>query len=117
MKLIFAVSIACLFNLSGAILTKYLALAPVFSITFYIIASCLLFTLLARLIFWAQAGKKWQLSFIYPFLSVTYILAIPIGIILFSERPSFTKIIGGIIICTGVAVLSTTQHRNETNND
>lgn len=113
MSLLLAAFIICFLNLLAAILAKYLSYCSHNMLLLVLIVGGMIVTYFARMVFWYYAGKRWQLSFLYPFLSVNYLVAIPFGIILFKEHVSINRIIGAVIICMGVLMLSKTEHRVE----
>lgn len=62
-------------------------------------ASYLLSTVL-----WLYALSKTELSYAYPFTTLTFILVMAASFLLFSETMSLSKIIGGVVICLGVII-------------
>jgi drug/metabolite transporter (DMT)-like permease len=55
---------------------------------------------------WIILHRKFQLSFIYPFLSLNYFLSLFLGKILFQELITPRKIAGSAIIVVGVFIIS-----------
>lgn len=112
MKLILSILSVCLLTLMGAVITKYLAVivAPMWLILLGVV---LILTLVTRIAVWHFIGRRWQISFAYPFLSINYLLAIPIGVVLFDESLTCTRLVGATLICVGVVVLTRSRHREE----
>lgn len=54
---------------------------------------------------WIIAMSKFELSYAYPFVSITYIFMMLAGIILFNETLTATKIIGTVLIMLGIIIL------------
>ena len=111
---IFLIAIAAvLLNITGVITAKYIAV----NITLLYIAiplGVLLMTIcLVRMVFWILVGRKYQLSFIYPVLSVNYIFSFLLGIYLFNEQFEMGRCIGAFIIVAGVLVVSLSEHKYE----
>jgi drug/metabolite transporter (DMT)-like permease len=103
----------CVLNMTGAILTKFLALYfNYLSIAIGILSGLMLVHLL-RLIAWLNIGRKYQLSFIYPALSINYLFSFFLGIVVFGESFKISKLIGSMIIITGVMILSFSQNKYE----
>jgi len=105
--------IGLVINISGTIITKYLAMnmsdIPVAIFLFF----CLLFALLLRVLYWVIIGKNYQLSFIYPLLGINYILSFLLGIFLFNEPFLINRMIGSMVILIGVAVVSYSNNKYE----
>lgn len=57
-------------------------------------------------IFWLSALSRVDLSFAYPFASLSYIAMILGGWLLFSERIDIWRIAGSLVIMTGVILIS-----------
>ena len=55
---------------------------------------------------WIYVLSKVEVSFAYPFLSIGYIVTTLGGYFYFNEQLNLIKIIGILIICIGVIVLS-----------
>jgi len=55
-------------------------------------------------IFWLIALSKKDLSFVYPFISLTYILVLVLSSLVLKENIGINKIIGTIIIITGLII-------------
>ncbi len=55
---------------------------------------------------WLIALMKAELSFAYPFLSLTYVIVLVGGALLFHEQITLARIIGFIVIVTGLFVVA-----------
>jgi drug/metabolite transporter (DMT)-like permease len=66
-----------------------------------------------KFILWIILHRKFQLSFIYPFLSLNYFLSLYLGKILFNEPITIKKIIGSVVIVAGVCVITTSRKKLE----
>ncbi len=69
------------------------------------IISSILSTLISGLV-WMIVLKKFDISYAYPFLSLNYILIIIFSYYFFNENISLQKIIGSILIITGIIIIS-----------
>ena len=58
------------------------------------------------ILLWMAVLSKVEVSFAYPFLSVGYVVAAIVGYMVFNESLSSTRIIGIIVICLGVYLIS-----------
>ncbi|EPY07893.1 hypothetical protein PAALTS15_06604 [Paenibacillus alvei TS-15] len=56
--------------------------------------------------FWMAAMTKFDLSFAYPFMSLSYVLVFALSIYLFQEPVTINKIIGLSFIVIGVIITS-----------
>ena len=100
-------------NLSGAVLAKLLATHLNTGWMAMWLALLLGLTFVCRVAFWFVAGRRWQLSYIYPFLSINYALAMGLGVIFFNEQIQASRIVGTLIVTTGVWVLSRSGFKRE----
>lgn len=57
-------------------------------------------------IIWLVVLSRVDLSFAYPMLASSYVIIMVISIIKFGEHVSLTRIIGTLLICTGVIVIT-----------
>jgi multidrug transporter EmrE-like cation transporter len=67
------------------------------------IITCYLAALIASLL-WIAALRHFELSYAYPYMSLTFGLVLLFSIILFQETASLPKIIGTILIIIGVII-------------
>lgn len=58
------------------------------------------------IIIWMAVLSKVEVSFAYPFLSIGYVVAAIAGYCLFNESISITRIMGILVICIGVFLIS-----------
>ena len=52
---------------------------------------------------WLAALSRAQLSFVYPLISISYILVMLVGVLFFHEQVPWTRWMGVLLICLGVA--------------
>jgi len=57
-------------------------------------------------IFWLALLSKWDLSYAYPMISISYVLVLLFSWIFFQERFGFVRIFGVLLICSGVFLVS-----------
>ena len=69
------------------------------------IISSVFATLIAGLS-WMMAMTKFEISYAFPFVSLTYIIVLAAGYFLFNEEISMSKIIGCIFVIIGIVVIS-----------
>lgn len=58
------------------------------------------------ILLWMSVLSKVEVSFAYPFLSIGYIFAAIVGYCFFNEDLSVTRIMGIVVICIGVILIS-----------
>ena len=58
------------------------------------------------ILLWMSVLSKVEISYAYPFLSIGYILAAVAGYWFFNENLSVTRIVGIVVICVGVIIIS-----------
>ncbi len=104
---------AVLLNISGAIIAKYIAVNTAVLYIAIPLSVLLMAIYLARTVFWILVGRKYQLSFIYPVLSVNYVFSFFLGMYLFHEQFEVGRCIGAFIIVAGVLVVSLSEHKYE----
>lgn len=56
-------------------------------------------------ILWLVVISRWELSYAYPLVSLGYVIAILYGTFLLNETISMPKIVGCILILTGISIL------------
>jgi drug/metabolite transporter (DMT)-like permease len=115
MDIIIAATVGIILNISGAIITKYLTMNMDNILLLIVLLFSLFIALLLRVIYWVIIGKKYQLSFIYPLLSINYFLSFILGMILFNELYKPNRLIGSIIIIIGVMFVSYSSNKYEDN--
>jgi multidrug transporter EmrE-like cation transporter len=57
-------------------------------------------------IFWMGALTKFQLSFAYPFVALTFVFVVAAGGLLFGEPITALKVVGLVLIVAGITVAS-----------
>lgn len=57
-------------------------------------------------IFWLAVLSRVDLSLAYPMLSLSYVLGVVMSRILFNEPITITRLLGVVVICAGVFVIS-----------
>lgn len=72
--------------------------------------------LAARGIFWLLVLRKFDLSFAYPFTSISYILILAVSHFLFNEPVTPAKIGGCLLITAGVFFISLGEANNRKRN-
>lgn len=65
-----------------------------------------MFCYAASILLWMSVLSKVEVSFAYPFLSVGYVVAAVAGYCLFNEHLSPMRIVGILVICVGVILIS-----------
>jgi multidrug transporter EmrE-like cation transporter len=59
---------------------------------------------LAASITWGAALTKFELSFAYPFMSLSFVLVLVLGVALLSEAMAVEKVVGVVLICAGLII-------------
>lgn len=103
---IFIIILTISINLLSIIAGKYIGMNLNFSgiLIFWLLVMILTYGL--KFILWIILHRKFQLSFIYPFLSLNYFLSLYLGKILFNEPVTLKKIIGSVVIVAGVCIIT-----------
>lgn len=57
-------------------------------------------------VLWIYILNKGELSYVYPIQSTAFIFALIIGITIFKEDLSLTKVLGVLVICLGVIIIT-----------
>ena len=60
-------------------------------------------------IFWLIALSKKDLSFVYPFISLTYILVLVLSSLVLKESIGVDKVVGTLLIIAGLIIISRTS--------
>lgn len=58
------------------------------------------------ILLWISVLSKVEVSYAYPFLSIGYVLSAGAGYFLFNENVSPIRIVGIVVICIGVILIS-----------
>ncbi len=110
-KLISAITLMLVLNLAGAFQIKIMTrFWPDQLILLGIPALGVVAISVARVGMWLALGKRFQLSYIHPFLSLNYVLAVFLGMAAFDEPFTMGRLVGGLIIAVSVTVLSRSSH-------
>ncbi|OQX60386.1 MAG: hypothetical protein B5M52_00220 [Helicobacteraceae bacterium 4484_230] len=56
--------------------------------------------------FWMAAMTKFDISYAYPFMSAAFVLVLILSVFLFQEPVSWQKIIGLLLIVSGIVITS-----------
>lgn len=104
-----------IFQAAGGILGKYVSITidnlsfiNIISNTFYTLG---LFFMIFQAIVWQQALKHYQLSFAYPFMSLTNFVILISAYMLFDEKITLANIIGLSIISYGIYLLAKDRNK------
>ena len=120
-KLAVAIAAVLALNLAGSFLIKLMArLGPdPFRITlpFVLIGGAVLVVAALRVFGWLLLGRYFQLSFIHPFLSLNYVIAVFLGMAAFDEPFAWNRLVGGVIITASVLMLTRSKHQREPGHD
>jgi drug/metabolite transporter (DMT)-like permease len=103
---IFIIILTISINLLSIVAGKYIGINLGLSGIFILWMSVMIITYGLKFALWFILHRKFQLSFIYPFLSLNYFLSLFLGKILFQEPVTLRKIIGSAIIVVGVFIIS-----------
>lgn len=57
-------------------------------------------------IFWLVVISQWELSLAYPMLGLSYVITVIASWLFLSEHLSWQKLVGSLVICLGVALVS-----------
>jgi drug/metabolite transporter (DMT)-like permease len=57
-------------------------------------------------IFWLIALSRMELSFLYPFISLTYILVLALSYLVLKESIGLNKMVGTVLIISGLLLIS-----------
>lgn len=55
---------------------------------------------------WLLAMTKFEISYAYPFVSLTYVLVLAAGFLLFHESLSTTKLAGSALVVLGIIIIA-----------
>jgi drug/metabolite transporter (DMT)-like permease len=56
-------------------------------------------------VFWLAALSRTELSYAYPFASLSYVIMLVASWFMFDEKITLARIIGTVLICIGVLVI------------
>jgi len=100
-------------NLLSIIAGKYIGINLSFLRNLIFWIAVLAAAYIVKFFFWFVLHRKFQLSFIYPILSVSYLFSLILGKVLFQEAITPQKIIGTIIIISGVFIIMISSKKLE----
>lgn len=101
------------FNLLGTISGKYIGI-NIGALRIALFWSfILIITFIFRTFSWIFLHRRFQLSFIYPILSLNYLFSLFLGKFLFQEDITLKRLIGSLIIVLGVFVITMSKNKLE----
>lgn len=114
MKLTIAIAAVLALNLAGSFLIKLMArLGPDPLVLFVLIGGLVILVAALRVFGWLLLGRYFQLSFIHPFLSINYVLAVFLGMAAFDEPFAWNRLLGGAVITASVLMLTRSKNQRE----
>jgi uncharacterized membrane protein len=57
-------------------------------------------------LFWMAALSKFELSFAYPFMSLSFVLVFILSVFLFNDSVTLYKVVGLVLIVLGIVISS-----------
>lgn len=100
-------------NLLGAVLIKASPAYYAQPLAMGVLVASLIAVYGLRSLAWLVVGKHYQLSFVYPFLGINYVLSQFVGMAAFGEPFAARRLVGALVILCGVTLLSFSRHREE----
>ena len=114
MKLAVAIAAVLALNLAGSFLIKLMArLGPDPLVPFVLVGGAVLVVAGLRVFGWLLLGRHFQLSFIHPFLSLNYVIAVFLGMAAFDEPFAWNRLLGGAVITASVLMLTRSKNQRE----
>lgn len=110
---IFILVLTISINLLSIIAGKYIGINLSFSKILIFWLSVLVITYGLKFTFWFVLHRKFQLSFIYPILSLNYFFSLFLGRVLFQEAITVRKIVGSAVIVFGVFIITMSSKKLE----
>jgi drug/metabolite transporter (DMT)-like permease len=110
---ILIIILTIIINLFTIVASKYIGVNLEFSKIFIFWLSVLIITYGLKFTFWFFLNRKFQLSYIYPILSLNYFISLFLGKILFQEDITINKIIGSVVIVIGVFIITMSSKKLE----
>ena len=101
------------FNLLGAMLVKFIGSGDWELLALGFLLIVLFVTYSIRVFIWMYLGRTMQLSFVYPFIGLNYILSFLIGLTIYGESFSIMRLAGSLFILAGVVVLSRSTSKKD----
>ena len=65
-----------------------------------------MFAAFIAMLCWLSAMTKFELSYVYPFMSLAFVLVLILSAILFQERVTLAKVVGVTLVMVGIIVAS-----------
>jgi uncharacterized membrane protein len=65
-----------------------------------------MFAAFIAMLCWLSAMTKFELSYVYPFMSLAFVLVLILSAVLFQERVTLAKVVGVILVMVGIIVAS-----------
>ncbi len=113
-RLAAAIGLMLVLNLAGSFLIKTMTrFWPGQPVVFVLLAAGVVAVSVGRIGVWLALGKRFQLSYIHPFLSLNYVLAVFLGMVAFDESLRPGRLLGALIIAISVTLLSRSPHARE----
>ena len=113
-RLAAAIALMLVLNLAGTFLLKTMTrLWPAQPVLFVVLAAVVGAVALGRVFVWLALGRRFQLSYIHPFLSLNYVLAVFLGVAAFDEPLRPARLVGGAVIAASMVLLSRSPHARE----
>ncbi len=110
---IFILILTISINLLSIIAGKYIGINLSFSKILIFWLSVLIITYSLKFTFWFVLHRRFQLSFIYPILSLNYFFSLFLGKVLFQEAITVRKIVGSAVIVFGVFIITMSSKKLE----
>ena len=110
---IFILILTISINLLSIIAGKYIGINLSFSKILIFWLSVLIITYSLKFTFWFVLHRRFQLSFIYPILSLNYFFSLFLGRVLFQEAITVRKIVGSAVIVFGVFIITMSSKKLE----
>ena len=110
---ILIIVLTIIINLFTIVASKYIGVNLEFSKIFVFWLCVLIITYGLKFTFWFFLNRKFQLSYIYPILSLNYFISLFLGKILFKEDITINKIIGSVVIVIGVFIITMSSKKLE----
>lgn len=110
---IFILILTISINLLSIIAGKYIGINLSFSRILIFWLSVLIITYGLKFTLWFVLHRKFQLSFIYPILSLNYFFSLFLGKVLFQEAITVRKIVGSAVIVFGVFIITMSSKKLE----
>ncbi len=110
---ILIIVLTIIINLFTIVASKYIGVNLEFSKIFVFWLCVLIITYGLKFTFWFFLNRKFQLSYIYPILSLNYFISLFLGKVLFQEDITINKIIGSVVIVVGVFIITMSSKKLE----